>query len=218
MPDCNAFLRLPGWARRDDCRFVRVLSLSLFSRCPGHRLTRPPALSPLTNGMPRGHERRGRLSSGSPPPRPARPAPIAATSHLNELPVSGARGRAATRRHPPPPAAKTPPLIQDPEGSGKHKFEHLNAKNKVAQVGKVVSTPGWRRPVCVVRCCVVLRSWCHRRWCCATSLVSRCCSALAELRPAGSAVGTRAAPAVSCSSSELARWQQDTLRKSFLQL
>ncbi|XP_037089399.1 potassium voltage-gated channel subfamily H member 2-like [Pollicipes pollicipes] len=30
--------------------------------------------------------------------------------------------------------------LKDPDGSGKHKFEHLNAKNKVAQVGKVVST------------------------------------------------------------------------------
>ncbi|XP_043215608.1 potassium voltage-gated channel subfamily H member 7-like isoform X2 [Amphibalanus amphitrite] len=32
--------------------------------------------------------------------------------------------------------------LKDPEGSGKHKFEHLNAKNKVAQVGKVVLSLG----------------------------------------------------------------------------
>ena len=80
-------------------------------------------------------------------------------TRMRRLLVDGAGGarlpcaarRAACR-------AETPPLIQDPEGSGKHKFEHLNAKNKVAQVGKVVSTHGWRRPACVL--CSVVSCFC----------------------------------------------------------
>ncbi|KAF0308238.1 hypothetical protein FJT64_020522 [Amphibalanus amphitrite] len=39
--------------------------------------------------------------------------------------------------------------LKDPEGSGKHKFEHLNAKNKVAQVGKVREAALFSSSVCV---------------------------------------------------------------------